>query len=125
MSDVVTAMDVGELMIDPELGARGFTLRRSKPPKFANEGVLQPAYGETPMTGIVQPATAREIQLLPEGERLDAVISVWSADELRCGDGKLQQPDVLVIDGELFRVVKCEPWQQGGYWRAFAERFTP
>ncbi len=40
------------------------------------------------------------------------------------GDGDERQPDVLVIDRETFRVTKCEPWEQAGYWRAYAERYV-
>lgn len=119
---VVDAQDMTELMTDPELGSRVFTLRRSKPGTFAEEGVHQPAFDERQMQGIVQPATAREIELMAEGEHLDKVIAVWAPEELRCGDGN-RLGDVLVIDRETFRVIKCEPWPQAGYWRAFAMGF--
>lgn len=116
-------IDVSELLADPDF-ARRLTLRRPRATTFTNEGEAQAAYGEESIVGVVQPASAAELKIMPEGSRLDDVLSVWSAEELRTGDGKTTEPDVLVIDRKSYKVVKCEPWPDNGYWRAFAEGFV-
>jgi hypothetical protein len=116
-------IDVSELMDDPDF-ARSFTLRRPAG-AFSVDGVFASSYSDRQLVGIVQPATPREIQMLPEGSRLKDIISVWSASEMRGADGKAAESDILVVDGKSYRVVRAEPWAHAGYFRVFAEGFVP
>lgn len=122
-TDLVDALDVSELTTDAELGGRRFTLRRARPTTYADEGVAQPAFSEAQIAGNVQRARTKDLQLLPEGTRIDETIAVWAPEELRVGNGEALDADVLVIDGQSYRVVRCTPWPQAGYWKAFATRF--
>lgn len=116
-------IDVRELMTDPDF-AKGITRRRPTL-AVANEGEATYTYADRCITAIVQPAKPSEVALLPEGSRLNEILSVWSAEDLRGAHGNTTESDVLVIDGASYRVVKAEPWQANGYVRAFAERFIP
>lgn len=116
-------INVAELLTDEDF-ARRLMLRRPRATTFDNEGEALASYGETSIIGVIQPATPAELKLMPEGSRLDDVLSVWCAEELRAGDGKTLEPDVLVIDRKSYKVTKCEPWADNGYWRVFAEGFV-
>lgn len=116
-------INVGELMTDPDF-ARALTLRRPTG-SFGNEGEFTSTYADSSIVGSVQPATPQELEMLPEGSTVRDVISVWSATEIRMGDGNTAEPDVLVIDGASFKVIKAEPWGAAGYFRVFAEGFIP
>ena len=116
-------IDVSELMDDPDF-ARSFTVRRPTG-TFGADGEFTSTYKESQLRGIVQPATAREVQMLGQGERLGDVISVWSAEEMRAGDGNKRESDVLVVDSKSYRVIKAEPWADAGYFRVFAEKYVP
>lgn len=119
----MSLVDVSELMDDPDF-ARTFTLRRPTT-TLANEGEVSNTYDDADLVGIVQPARPDDVQFLPEGVRLANLISVWSASEMIPGDGTGTLPDVVVVDGQSYRVVKCEPWGGNGYFRVFAEGFVP
>lgn len=120
-------IDVSEVMRDPEFTS-AITLRReagaySTDP--ASTGEWTPSYAETQIVAIVQPASPEELLLLEEGERNKNTISVWSVSELRGGDGKRQQPDVLIVDGRYYRVIRVEPRPDGNYFRAVAQGYVP
>lgn len=116
-------INVGELMTDPDF-VRGFTVRRPNG-VFSVDGVFTSSYRELYLHGIVQPASPRQIAVLPEGTRVDDVISVWCSEELLSADGKKQESDIIVVDGYYYRVVKAEPWGDAGYFRVFAEGYIP
>lgn len=116
-------IDVSELMTDPEL-SRTFTVRRPRG-EFANEGEFTSSYKDTLIRGVVQQAKPNDLKFLPEGTRIDDILSVWSAEEMRGGDGKTQEPDVLLIDGAYFKVIRAEPRPDGGYWRVFVQGYIP
>ena len=116
-------IDVSEIMSDPDF-TKSITRRRATL-AVANEGEATYTYADRCITAIVQPAKPSEVALLPEGSRLNKILSVWTACDLRAADGDATESDVLVIDGASFRVVKVEPWQTNGYVRVFAEGFIP
>lgn len=119
-------VNMADLMVDPDLGARPLTLRRPTG-QFANEGEFEMNYQDTAIVGLIQPATPREIEMLHEGTRVGNVIHVWSATEIRCSDGKAAESDVLVITGDMagsYRVIKANPWTQAGFSDVFAEGFV-
>jgi hypothetical protein len=114
-------INVAELLVDPDF-VRSFTIKRPTG-SFANEGVYSVTYSDLSATGCVQPASPRELQLMPEGSRLGDVIAVWSNVEMRVADGKVES-DVIVVDSKNYKVVKCEPWPESGYYKALAEGYV-
>lgn len=113
-----------ELMDDDDF-ASTFTVQRPTG-AFAADGTWAiSGMEEIETIGIIQPATARELELLPEGSRLGDVISVWSRDTVRGADGKTVEPDIIVNCGKSYRVVKVDPRSPHGYTRVFAEGFIP
>ena len=64
--------------------------------------------------GIVYPTTADELQALPEGERIRKSITAYWPDVFVIDDR-------ILYDGEEYRVVLCDPWENFGYNRAIAQ----
>lgn len=118
----MSLVNVARLMTDTRF-CRTFVRRRQRG-TFSNQGEYTSAYDEQTVTGIVQPATPDVLKILPEGTRLDSVRCVWSAEGLRVGDGKSFESDVLVIDGESFKVIRAEDWSANGYFEVYVEGFV-
>lgn len=116
-------INVAEVVADPDF-TRTFTVRRPTS-TFANEGVHTSTYTDSTLTGIVQPASPKEMELLPEGHRVGDVIAVWSTLEMRAGNADTIEADVIVVDGKSYKVLRCEPWADAGYWKVLAEGFVP
>jgi hypothetical protein len=59
----------------------------------------------------IQPLTARERELLPEGNRQRASFSLWTLTELRTHNVAAQTPaDVVLINGRRLEVIGVEDW---------------
>jgi hypothetical protein len=71
----------------------------------------------------VQPATPKELQRLPEGDRTKAVIAIWTTTELRTASSPPgAQADRVTYAGSTYEVQAVEAWDLGGYWKALASR---
>lgn len=62
----------------------------------------------------VQPASGKDLELLPEGARTNATVKVYCTTRLRTastpGGGK---PDTFLYDGSTWEVKTEQPWQTG------------
>lgn len=72
---------------------------------------------------VVQPASGRDLQRLPEGQRTRETISIWCLVELRtatvpAGSGA----DRVRYGSGVYEVERVEWWQEGGFWKALAQR---
>jgi hypothetical protein len=77
------------------------------------------------MTGNVQPATQNDIlNFLPEGERQSNAIRIYAAGMLVMGNGDDKQSDVIIWNGDYYRVAFSKPWDAFGYWFAIAVGFV-
>lgn len=87
------------------------------------EGVFVPGSVTTStIQASVQPAGGKELQRLPEGERLQDYLAVWTTSELLTLEGS-RAPDRLVIDGAEYEVVAVEDWlSEGNYYKAIVHR---
>lgn len=72
------------------------------------------------ITASIQPATPKELQRLPEGDRTRDVIAIWTTTELRVGEGA--QADRVSYGGATYEVQAVERWDLGAYWKALAAR---
>lgn len=69
--------------------------------------------------GVIQPATPRELERLPEGDRDRESITVYSETPLRIGQRpEGEAADIIHWRGMRFEVASVETWQ--GYTRAIA-----
>lgn len=118
-------INVQEIMSDPDF-VRSFSVKRPSG-AFDDTGVFAiSGYDDIAFTGAVQPADPATLQMLGEGERIGNVIEIWTLAEVRMGQGADNVlSDIVIVDGQSFRVFKTEPWSDNGYFHAFAEGFLP
>jgi hypothetical protein len=63
------------------------------------------------ITASVQPSPGRDLLTLPEARRNKVTYTLYTDTALSAGGG--QNPDHVTIDGQVYEVVKAEPWQNG------------
>lgn len=64
------------------------------------------------ITASVQPASAEDMQTLPEGRRLTGAYRLFTDDTLFVADGQ-QQADVVQIDGHPYETMTTAHWHNG------------
>ncbi len=42
---------------------------------------------------------------------------------MRIADGGTVESDILIVDGKRYRVIKCDPWPDAGYFKILAEGY--
>lgn len=73
---------------------------------------------------VIQPISGRDAQILPDGVRVDDVISVWAVSRLRTVEDPDGKPaDRIVWQGARYEVQSCEDWNHlGTYYKVVARR---
>lgn len=119
-------IDVSELMQDPDFASM-IEVTRQGAGSYANEGVFTPgASVVSSWPAVVQPANAADItNFLPEGERTNNVIKIYSAQLIQMSDGESVQADTLVWQGASYRVAFSKPWNLHGYYFVLAVGYVP
>jgi len=77
-----------------------------------------------PLRCLVQPASSDDLELLPEGQRLNNIQAIWSVVPLYVANGKDRDSDVLEIDGVRFTVIKMFNRSPNGYFKVLAEGYV-
>lgn len=86
-----------------------------------DHGRAEYAEASMPMTGVVQPATARELDRLPEGERDKETLTIYTRQPLHVGNlPEGTAADCVLYNGARYTVSAVETWP--GYTRALAQR---
>lgn len=127
-------MALNEAINDHATGS--YTIKREKGESWVNSKRVPGSI--TSIAGVtmsVQPANGEELTDLPEGQTLDDVRVIYSATALYARKpaaiapdmGMDYAPDIVVIDGEDYRVWKSEKWDHWGetHWRAYAAKLRP
>lgn len=116
--------DITELLDDPDVGGgQSFQVERTS--GIRANGKKVPS---TPTlhnaTGNIQPAQPKELERLPEEDRKKNVIAIRSTFNFQMGSddgGKAYtDPDVVIIGGKRYRVLKIDDWSLYGFQCAFA-----
>lgn len=99
---------------------------RSKTPGTWLNGRFTPGPTiDTQIKATVQPATARDLEILPEAERRKQIMTVWSLIEFRIsGDETDTDSDLLIIDGNNYKIIHAYDRSQNGFYKSLAE-FLP
>ena len=118
-------LDVSRVVKNPAL-QQSFTIQRNTY-AFANEGewTLQ-GTENIGAKGVVTPSSAKDrTEFLPEGQREVAAITIYSPVAINNADGNSTEADVIIWNGNYYRVQFSKPWASYGYWFVVATFFVP
>jgi hypothetical protein len=116
--------DVTDLLDDPDVGGgQPFQVERTTGTRANGKKVPGvPVVHKT--TGNIQPAQPKELERLPEEDRVKAIVAIRSTFTFQTGSddgGKAYtDPDVIIISGIRYRVLKIDDWSAYGFHCAFA-----
>jgi hypothetical protein len=115
--------DIGTAII-AALGASSVIQRTRYAPGTRTAGVfVNGAPTTVSIDAVVQPVKPRELQQLPENERTEEAISIFSISTLQTSEPAFQQGDLITWAGRSYKVVLVEDWTaQANYSRSIATR---
>ena len=116
-------MDITSAIMDPELGCCAFTVERILYTRDV-DGTTSRSQTCQAM-GCVHPGTPEMIQLLPEEDRHETFIAVYTDFALSLGEdhgSTYSAPDRIHWNGQTWRVVRVRDWSMFGYRFALAAR---
>lgn len=115
-------LDMSLQVIDPDLGAQQYVIQRSTEGAFVLGG-----YSDTkvciPNFGIVQQATSKDLEMVPEGDRVHGMISFWSQTRLYESNAK-GVSDIICWHGAWYRIMFVADRSDFGYFKAVGVRMT-
>ena len=117
-------MDITSAIFDPEMGCTGFTVERITYTR-ARSGTSSRSVTAQAM-GCVHPGTPEMMQLLPEEEKSEEFIAVYTDYPLSTGvpegtgASSFTGADRIHWNNRIWRVVKVRDWQSFGYFQAYA-----
>lgn len=112
--------DVTELLVDPDLGAQEFTVRRRKGRWYRGELVADKDETFTAI-GIIQPPSSEDLQFFPEGERRRGMVAIYTQTMLHMTEGK-DVSDDITWNNEAYKIVRVDRWDDYGYCVAYAQK---
>ena len=119
-------MQITEAITDPELGFTSFSVQRTTYRR--QNGTSVPSAQTLAASGCIHPGTPEMIQLLPEEDRHEEYIVVYTDFALSLGqnDGGVtySAPDRIVWNGDTWRVIRVRDWAMFGYYQALAVRMS-
>ena len=115
-------MQITEAITDPELGFTSFSVQRTTYRR--QNGTSVPATQTLPASGCIHPGTPEMIQLLPEEERNEEFIAIYTDFALSLGENDggatYTVPDRILWNGGTWRVVRVRSWEMFGYYQCLA-----
>ena len=115
-------IELAEAINDPEMGAVSFTVHRTSYRR--SRGQLIPSNQTDTAVGCIHPGTAGMMQLLPEEERTERFIQIYTSFQLSDGDNNeaasFTGADRIDYGGKSWRVVKVQEWPGFHFYQALA-----
>ena len=115
-------IDLSAALTDPEMGFTAFTVQRYSYRR--QNGQCIPFVQVLEASGCVHPGAPEMLQLLPEEDRHEEYIEVYTGFALNLGedDGGVtySTSDRILWNGSTWRVVKVRNWAGFGYVQALA-----
>lgn len=113
--------DLSKLMTDPDFARPLTVVRRTE--SVDEHGRASFAEERLDAVGVIQPATPKELERLPEGDRHKATVAVFTAFPLRAGDEAAGiAPDWLEWQGARYEVASLDDWSAEGFCHALAQK---
>ena len=118
-------MNITDAIFDPELGCTAFTVERITYTR-SRSGTTSRSTTARAM-GCIHPGTPEMIRLLPEEEREEQFIAIYTDYALSTGTpestgASFMGPDRIHWNNQTWRVVRVRDWQTFGYYQAYAVR---
>ena len=116
-------MDISSAIFDPELGCTAFTVERIT---YTRSRSGTTSRSETAQArGCIHPGTPEMIQLLPEEEKNETFIAIYTDYALSTGTpedagASFGAPDRIHWNSQTWRVVRVRDWEMFGYYQAYA-----
>ena len=111
------SIDVTDVVLDPDMGGHAFQVVRESD-TVDNDGLRQTTWTKVAEAfGSVQPADSSALERLPEAERLNGAIMVYTPFPLSAGSGDMTA-DVVWWGGRHYTVKTVNGWQFGRGWTA-------
>ena len=116
-------MDVSSAVLDSKLGCTGFTVDRITYTSTRSGTTSRTVTAQA--MGCIHPGTPEMIQLLPEEEREEQFIAIYTDYALSTGTPEgsgvsFTGPDRIHWNNRTWRVVRVRDWQMFGYYQAYA-----
>lgn len=112
-------MNFDDMLTDPELGGVEFLLERITLTVDDTGKAVRSAVERT-VRGAILPATDRQLERMPEGDRGSEVVAVYVQELLTAGTSELA-PDEINRNGRTYRVRQVQDWMAtAGYCMALA-----
>ena len=118
-------MDITSAIMDPELGRSAFTVERLTYTRTATGTTSRSVTHQG--IGCIHPGTSEMIQLLPEEDRHDEFIAIYTDFALSLGadhGASYTGPDRIYWKGERWRVVRVRDWAMFGYYQGLAVKMN-
>lgn len=100
------------------MGGKKFSVRRSRGGSYVNGVWTEDDTGPAILQVLAseQPVNGKDIERIPEGDRVREVRKLYAAQELRPHNERTgAEADVITIRGQEFQVSTVERWQS--YWK--------
>lgn len=112
---------IDALSLIQNIGGEVVVFSRRAVGSYVNGVWVPGALSTVTATVSIQPASARDRQILPEGDRTRETVRVYSPVELKTTleGSSAQAPDEFTWQGRLYRVKSVERWI-GDFWKAIA-----
>ena len=117
-------MDITSAIFDPELGCTAFTVERITYTRSRTGTTSRSVTAQA--LGCIHPGTPEMLQLLPEEEKNEQFIAIYTDYALSTGTPEgsgavsFTGPDRIHWAGKTWRVVRVRDWQNFGYIQAYA-----
>ena len=118
-------MDISSAIFDPELGCTTFTVERITYTRSRSGTASRTQTDQA--VGCIHPGTPEMLQLLPEEEKAEEFIAIYTDYPLSTGTEESSGASFIGADkvywgGKTWRVVRVRDWQMFGYYQAYAVR---
>lgn len=109
-----------------DIAATPHTLRTYPAGSFVEGEWTQGEAVETPIRAVMQAPSTRDLESLPEGERVEGLVTVWSRSPLNTADedDERRADEIINAAGEAYRVVNARLRSEAGFYRALARLIT-
>jgi len=114
--------EIETVLIDPVLGAVPFTVERTTYRRV--RGTLTPTTERVSGFGCIHPGTPEMLELVPEEERKETFIAIYTSFQLCDGENQtgsvFRAADRIQYEGSRWRVVRVRDWPAFNYVQALA-----